>query len=224
MKNITRQILTSYCVTGSVFVFACIFPLTIATKVAHAAAPDESFVQSFEPMPLALPRHPATRSNDDRPALDRGPSWRARIGDDLQAELRCLALNIYFEARSEPRIGMLAVAAVTLNRVSDPMFPDSVCEVVWQNADAGHNRCQFSWACDGRSDEPENARAWRAASNLARMMLAYELADPTAGALWYHADYVEPKWARAKTVVARIGRHIYYRAPFSVERRYRGAS
>ncbi len=224
MKNLIGKILTACCVAAGVFMLAHIFGPAMATKVAHAAAPDESFVQSFEPMPPALPRDPATRSDDGRPAMSSGPSWRTRIGDDPQAELRCLALNIYFEARSEPRIGMLAVAAVTLNRVSDPRFPDSVCGVVWQNADAGLHRCQFSWACDGRSDRPENAGAWRAARNLARMMLAYELADPTAGALWYHADYVEPKWARAKTVVARIGRHIYYRAPFSVERRYRDAS
>lgn len=224
MTRLPGQFFVTLYFAGNILFLIYILEPNLTGKAAHAAAPEESFVQSFEPMPLPLPRHPAARGNDDRRTPAGAPSWNHRIGDDVQTELHCLALNIYFEARSEPRIGMLAVAAVTLNRVGHPGFPDSICQVVWQGADAGHNRCQFSWACDGRSDRPEDARAWRSAQNVARMILTYDLADPTAGALWYHADYVAPKWARAKTVVARIGRHIYYRDPLAVDRRYRDAS
>ncbi len=60
-------------------------------------------------------------------------------------EVFCLAQNIYFEASVEHRVGKSAVAHVTLNRVDSPRYPDSVCEVVWQDR-------QFSWTQDGKSD------------------------------------------------------------------------
>lgn len=130
-----------------------------------------------------------------------------------QAQLRCLALNIYWEARSESIPGQLAVAAVTLNRVQNPRFPSSVCDVVRQGGEIRRHRCQFSWWCDGKKDEPVNADAWRRATTLARLISAGVIADPTDGALWYHADYVTPKWAAAKEPVAKIGRHIFYTVP-----------
>ena len=83
------------------------------------------------------------------------------------SELDCLALNIYWEARSEPRLGQIAVAAVTLNRVADPGFPDTVCSVVRQGEERGRNLCQFSWHCDGLDDRPGNLAAWQHAQRLA---------------------------------------------------------
>lgn len=128
-------------------------------------------------------------------------------------QLRCLALNIYWEARSEPIPGQLAVAAVTLNRVESPLFPSNVCDVVRQGGEARRHRCQFSWWCDGKKDEPLNATAWRRATTLARLVSAGIAADPTNGALWYHADYVNPHWAGAKQRLTKIGRHIFYKLP-----------
>jgi spore germination cell wall hydrolase CwlJ-like protein len=132
---------------------------------------------------------------------------------ERHAQLRCLALNIYWEARSEPIPGQLAVAAVTLNRVQSPRFPSNVCDVVRQGGEIRRHRCQFSWWCDGKKDVPLNAEAWRRATTLARLISAGVIADPTDGALWYHADYVRPKWASAKEPVATIGRHIFYTLP-----------
>ena len=129
------------------------------------------------------------------------------------AELRCLALNIYWEARSESIPGQLAVAAVTLNRMQSPRFPSSVCDVVRQGGEVRRHRCQFSWWCDGKKDDPRDAEAWRRAMTLARLTSAGVVDDPTDGALWYHADYVKPHWADAKEQVARIGRHIFYTLP-----------
>jgi len=129
------------------------------------------------------------------------------------AELRCLALNIYWEARSESIPGQIAVAAVTLNRVQSPRFPASVCDVVRQGGEIRRHRCQFSWWCDGKKDIPKDADAWRRATTLARLISAGAVDDPTDGALWYHADYVQPKWAGAKEPVAKIGRHIFYTLP-----------
>lgn len=126
-------------------------------------------------------------------------------------ELRCLALNIYWESRSEPLEGQLAVAGVTLNRVASEKFPDSICDVVRQGGYARKHRCQFSWQCDGQSDEPKEVTAWRNAQQLARLFLAGVYKDPTKAAKWYHADYVKPDWADRLQRTAKIGRHIFYR-------------
>lgn len=125
-------------------------------------------------------------------------------------QLRCLALNIYWEARSESIAGQLAVAAVTLNRVQNPRFPSDVCDVVRQGGEIRRHRCQFSWWCDGKKDDPVNAESWRRATTLARLVSAGVAKDPTNGALWYHADYVNPAWAERMERVAKIGRHIFY--------------
>lgn len=139
--------------------------------------------------------------------------WAKRIGDDLEAELRCLALNIYWEARSETALGRLAVAAVTLNRVAHRAFPDTICGVVRQGEETGLYRYQFTWVCDRRGDQPEDEAAWRDAEHVAFAALFLPLPDPTRGSLWYHADYVSPPWADTMTQAMRIGRHLFYRGP-----------
>ena len=142
------------------------------------------------------------------PAFMRVPRLR---GADLARELRCLALNIYWEARSEPGNSQLAVAMVTLNRVASDEFPDTICGVVRQGGYKRAKRCQFSWYCDGKSDDPGNAKAWRHAKAIAYKAAFHATYDPTRGALWYHADYVKPRWARSLRRTVRIGRHLYYR-------------
>ncbi|MEY6431814.1 cell wall hydrolase [Thioalkalicoccus limnaeus] len=126
-------------------------------------------------------------------------------------ELECLALNIYHEARSEPKTGQIAVAAVTLNRVQSTIFPDSVCAVVKQGGPRLH-RCQFSWYCDGKSDEPTERRAWDKARDLAYRSLLGAFDDPTGGATHYHANYVDPHWAAVYEPTVQLGRHHFYRS------------
>ena len=136
-----------------------------------------------------------------------------KSAEETQKEIRCLALNIYWEARSEPLDGQVAVAAVTLNRVEDRRFPDEICNVVRQGGEIRRHRCQFSWWCDGKKDDPLDAEAWRRANTLARLTSAGVIEDPTGGAMWYHADYVDPYWADAKKQVTKIGRHIFFTLP-----------
>ena len=167
-----------------------------------------------------LPAAP-TRARAEPTALlgQSGPiqlvALTAGIGGDpgippTVSELDCLALNIYWEARSEPRLGQIAVAAVTLNRVADPGFPDTVCGVVRQGEERGRNLCQFSWHCDGMDDRPRNPAAWQHAQRLARLAFAGQLPDPTGGALWFHSDQVHPDW-EDMTPIRQIGTHIFYR-------------
>ncbi len=123
-------------------------------------------------------------------------------------EVDCLAQNIYHESAYEPVDGRVAVALVTMNRVNDPRYPKDICSVVKQRI---KYTCQFSWYCEhGKSIR--NQTAYQEAQKIALYVYAnYEiLKDLTGGALFYHADYVRPKWHNLeKTAV--IGRHIFYR-------------
>ena len=132
------------------------------------------------------------------------------LGHEIAQEISCLAQNNYFEARSEPYLGKLAVAHVVLNRVASKRFPSSVCKVVQQGGETQLNRCQFSWWCDGKSDSPTNFRAWRESLKLASDIYLGLLGDPTEGAMWYHADYVSPRWSSDLSRGPKIGRHIFY--------------
>ena len=129
----------------------------------------------------------------------------------------CLAQNIYYESRGSNLADMAAVANVVINRANDRRYPDTICGVVQQgkkNADGSmkRNACQFSWYCDGKSDWPSKGDAWFKAQLLAWQIIedgAYR--GLTEGATHYHADYVNPKWAKGLTLIGRIGEHIFYR-------------
>ena len=137
-------------------------------------------------------------------------------------QVECLAKNIYFEARNEPFAGQFAVALVTLNRVSDTAFPDTICKVVYQGIHTAdgfpkRDRCQFSWYCDGASDEIRNLVAFNTTQKIANLaMLQYsklksEGLDYTEGAIYYHTHEIKPRWSTAYPKVGRIGDHIFYR-------------
>lgn len=133
-----------------------------------------------------------------------------QIPENLDVELSCLAQNIYFEARNEPEKGRRAVAHVVMNRVASPRFPTSVCDVVRQGGSGRLFKCQFTWWCDGISDDIKNAEAWQDAIGLARRVYSGQSKDMTDGALFYHADYVTPYWRKAFDKGPQIGRHIFY--------------
>lgn len=136
----------------------------------------------------------------------------------FEAALVCLALNVYHEARDQPFIGQVAVAQVVMNRVRDPRYPDTPCEVVkqgptysWAEDFPVKNRCQFSWYCDGKSDKAKDVDAWSQAMVIAHGVYNGNLDDFVEGATHYHAVYVQPEWAKTKTPVVRISDHVFYR-------------
>ena len=135
----------------------------------------------------------------------------------LKIALVCLALNVYYEARNQPLQGQMAVAEVVMNRVVNNKFPDTICEVVkegptysWKPDFPVRNRCQFSWYCDGKSDLPIEAEAWETARIVAKDILANR-PMVLKGATHYHAIDVNPKWAKTKTLIIRIGDHLFYK-------------
>ena len=136
----------------------------------------------------------------------------------LSAAVLCMALNIYHEARGEPLAGQIGVAHSVLNRMADSRYPDTACEVIkqakyhgWDMVNPIRNQCQYSWFCDGLSDNPQHGKAMLEATILAQHVLAGNSIDITEGATHYHADYVHPYWADEMTTTVKLGSHIYYR-------------
>jgi N-acetylmuramoyl-L-alanine amidase len=117
-------------------------------------------------------------------------------------DLTCLAGAIYFEAKSEPLSGQLAVGEVILNRTKSGRFPRSVCSVVTQPG-------QFSFVKGGHVPAIAANSQYRTALAVARVALADAWDSPAPNALYFHARRVSPKWGR--TTVAAIGNHIFYR-------------
>ncbi len=137
---------------------------------------------------------------------------RSRWEQQRNADLACLARNIYHEARGEPTAGQHAVAEVTLNRVASRHFPGTVCDVVYEKRfDIIRKRLvgAFSWTELDSVSKPTGI-AWQRAVRAAETVYDRQQ-DPTVqGALFYHADSIEPRWAKTKIQVAKIGRHIFY--------------
>ena len=142
-----------------------------------------------------------------------------------EQEAVCLAKNMYYEARNQGLAGQLAVSLVVMNRVKDKRYPNTICEVVYQGPiskwwlkEKGkivpiRNRCQFSWYCDGKSDDPKNKKKYKFFLDLSRDLVYgnMQVVDITEGATHYHADYVYPDWRKTKTKTIEVADHIFYR-------------
>jgi spore germination cell wall hydrolase CwlJ-like protein len=144
-------------------------------------------------------------------------SYEIETGNTVsEAELKCMAENIYFEGRAEPMVGKIAIGHVVMNRIDSPLHPNTICGVVhegphresWKTrgkdvpeADRKffpiRNKCDFSWYCDGEKDIvwvsymdgtiiEANATAWRDSVNVALFVMTGELKDVTNGADHYY--------------------------------------
>jgi spore germination cell wall hydrolase CwlJ-like protein len=130
----------------------------------------------------------------------------------MQKQVDCLTENILFEAGQESKQGQVAVALVTLNRVSTGNYASDICGVVKQKT---NGVCQFSWVCEdynrGKRLTLLNSSLYNEIRSVAiGVIMNYEtMKDITKGATYYHADYVNPNWGLPKTT--QIGRHIFYK-------------
>ena len=175
-----------------------------------AARMKENFVGSIEDMLSTLPH---------AKFVGWSHTLKTLIGMPL-VQQNCLTTAVYFEARSEPILGQLAVATVILNRVKSSN--SSICGVVYKGA-SHFNACQFSFACDGKPDIVEDRSAWREAVKISQLAVANDskiygaVLDNLSAATNYHADYVDPRWSRSLNRLAKIGRHIFYSKGPTVE-------
>jgi len=144
-----------------------------------------------------------------QPAIDRSEDLASMVADLRSAdtgsrELECLATGIYFEAKSEPLAGQLAVGQVIANRSSSGgRFPSTYCGVLFQHG-------QFSFV-HGHSlpHVSHDNRQWQTAVAIAKIV-DERLKDPVVGnALFFHARSVSPGWHLKR--VASIGNHIFFR-------------
>lgn len=125
--------------------------------------------------------------------------------DRMSEEMTCLAGAVYFESRGEPLAGQLAVAQVVINRAEDSRFPASYCGVVYQ-------RAQFSFVKNGRMPRIRtHTEAWQRAKAIARIAHGGMWDSPAGDAVFFHANYVRPKWSYRKQRLAQIDTHIFYR-------------
>jgi spore germination cell wall hydrolase CwlJ-like protein len=133
-----------------------------------------------------------------------------RVMQIAAEELLCLQQNIYFEAGNQGDLGKRAVAWVTLNRMDDSKYPNTICEVVWQHK-------QFSWTLEEKegvdTENPIERKAWSVSGEIAKSVLFnYHIGihSPVGGSIMFHADYVTPYWADSYKKVVTIYDHIFY--------------
>ncbi len=148
----------------------------------------------------ANPEIPAPEANSLRELVAAMPA-----AGELSDEMRCLAGAVYFESRGEPLSGQLAVAQVVINRSESSRFPESYCGVVYQ-------RAQFSFVRGGTMPRIKTgSQAWKRATAIARIAHQGMWDSEAQDSLYFHATYVNPRWARQKTRRAAIKTHIFYR-------------
>jgi spore germination cell wall hydrolase CwlJ-like protein len=135
-------------------------------------------------------------------------------------DVYCLTRNAYYEAKGDSQMSQIAVTHVVLNRLKDPKFPKSACEVVYQknkNQEQHKTTCQFSWTCDRKlmgAIPNQEAEGWQESlTSVKKALTMYyqQKVDVTQGATFYHANYVNPGWYTLEKITS-IGSHIYYKA------------
>ncbi len=157
-------------------------------------------VVTFQPsLTVSAPEAPAEETPSTLAALV------AQQDDDaaLTPELKCLAGAIYFESKSEPFAGQLAVGRVVVNRSKSGRFPASYCGVVYQPSQFSFVRGRAMPAIRTASQD------WKDAVAIARIADADSWDSSVEGALFFHAARVSPGWNRTR--VARLGNHVFYR-------------
>jgi spore germination cell wall hydrolase CwlJ-like protein len=120
-----------------------------------------------------------------------------------QAQIECLAQNVYFEAGNQPVKGQIAVTNVVMNRIAHG-FAKTPCGVVMQRT---KRVCQFSWTC--KKPKIHDWNLYERSRKVAQDVYYARVQDVTRGAIYYHANYVHPNWNMVRVV--SIGAHIFYR-------------
>ena len=114
-----------------------------------------------------------------------------------QNDVYLLAKCVFAEARGEPYAGQVAVAAVILNRVKDPRFPNTISGVIYQPL-------AFAWVTGGHINLQPDESAYNAAKD------ALNGWDPTYGSTcYYNPNTATDKQMLDKPITAKIGRHVF---------------
>ena len=192
--------------TATCLALSLIGGLVVATELEQQKAEDKAEVleqKAAEKGPdVPVPKAEAITTSEVQ-AVD--PAGSAPLDDAIT----CLARSIYWEAKGRQTREMEAVASVVMNRLGHEGFPDTVCAVVKEGSES--RNCQFSWWCDGRSDQVREDAEYAVAKEIARKALNRTLNDRTLGAMYFHDKTVRPDWAAKYIKTADIGRFRFYK-------------
>lgn len=207
---------------SAIAVAAMMIPITLGTQGSGLAAQSSltgaPAAQSYpvmisqpvvQPLPASVQAAPVEAEDDlsGNPPVSAA-SLTALVSaqpelTDLPRELQCLASAVYFEAKSEPLIGQLAVGRVIVARSKSGRFPNSYCGVVFQPA-------QFSFVRGASLPAIVHAsKQWKTAVAIAQIAHTGAWHSPVEGALYFHAGSVSPGWHLRR--VGRVENHVFYR-------------
>ena len=193
-------------------------------RIANAGLPDAGKAPPAPPGPPAPPAQTFENLTPQQAALINAsipvsplPMPAARpfrlptgaVNDRARA-LTCLTMAVYYEAASESDLGQAAVAQVVLNRVRHPLFPKSVCAVVFQGSTLPTG-CQFTFTCDGSLQRRPSQVGWARAQKAAQRALDGFVLKTVGEATHYHTQWVVPYWQPTLVKETQIGAHIFYR-------------
>ena len=183
-------------------IMAIVLALQVTDKPKEVTVTTEDIVDSIEQSKQDLKLKQELIAQ-----LEREDVWMKQIS--------CLARNVYYEARGESLEGQKAVALVTLNRVENSMFPDTICGVVNERKTVkGRTKCQFSWRCESHTNPKKAVRQSHESYQAAlTAILEYETLTTTLvtkDTLFFHAKHVRPFWRKVKQRLTRIDNHIFY--------------
>ena len=190
-----------------------IFTSSTAIPSASVLQPIEASVQLPDTSVEVDPLLPVLDGNEPveqpvlvtpKPTGDLAAKVAALRGSDPGSrELECLAVGIYFESKSEPLAGQLAVGQVIANRAKSGRFASTYCGVLFQ-------RSQFSFV-RGHSyaPVPRASRQWHNAVAVAQIVDQKLHSSAVPNALFFHAKRVSPRWRLSR--VGSVGNHIFYR-------------
>ena len=183
-------------------IMAIVLALQVTDKPKEVTVTTEDIVDSIEQSKQDLKLKQELIAQ-----LEREDVWMKQIS--------CLARNVYYEARGESLEGQKAVALVTLNRVENSMFPDTICGVVNERKTVkGRTKCQFSWRCESHTNPKKAVRQSHESYQAAlSAILEYETLTTTLvtkDTLFFHAKHVRPFWRKVKQRLTRIDNHIFY--------------
>jgi len=179
-----------------------------AVAGATMAQPPPMLVRSdLSPADAMLINASVPFSTGPNPAAQ--PFVLAAAPEDRAHAITCLTAAIYYEAGSQSDAGEAAVAQVVLNRVRHPLFPKSVCGVVFEGSQQATG-CQFTFTCDGSLSRRPSAAGWARARAAAERALDGYVMPAVGLSTHYHADYVVPYWSATMAKLTQVGAHIFY--------------
>ena len=130
-------------------------------------------------------------------AVALGMTLSSSASSQSSSDLYLLAKCVYAEARGEPYTGQVAVAAVILNRVENPSFPNTISGVIYQKG-------AFTAVTDGQINLTPNSTAYKAAQD------ALNGWDPTYGCIYYYNPATATSsWIWSRQTVVTIGNHVF---------------